>query len=75
LTLRRHANEILAQKCVGAPSLRVKARIVGTDAQGVAFDSDSIPRLSTKGNAVNSIVYIVGAIVIIVAILSFVGLR
>jgi hypothetical protein len=30
---------------------------------------------STKGNAVNSIVYIVGAIVIIAAILSFVGLR
>jgi hypothetical protein len=33
------------------------------------------PSPSTKGNAVNSIVYIVGAIVIIVAILSFVGLR
>jgi hypothetical protein len=33
------------------------------------------PSPSTKGNAVNSIVYIVGAIVIIAAILSFVGLR
>ena len=32
-------------------------------------------RLSTKGDFMNSIVYIVGAVVIIIAILSFFGLR
>lgn len=32
-------------------------------------------RFQPKGNPMNSIVYIVGAVVIIVAILSFFGLR
>jgi hypothetical protein len=35
---------------------------------------DSISR-SREGHAMNSIIYIVGAVVIIVAILSFLGLR
>lgn len=33
------------------------------------------PLTNAKGNSMNSIVYLVGAIVIIVAILSFFGLR
>lgn len=37
-------------------------------------DSACIP-VQSKGNPMNSIVYIVGAVVIIVAILSFFGLR
>jgi hypothetical protein len=38
---------------------------------GTRFD----PLTQAKGNLMNSIVYIVGAIVIIVAVLSFFGLR
>jgi hypothetical protein len=37
-------------------------------------DSNCI-RFQSKGNPMNNIVYIVGAVVIIVAILSFLGLR
>jgi hypothetical protein len=33
------------------------------------------PQQLTKGNLMNNIVYIVGAIVIIIAVLSFFGLR
>jgi hypothetical protein len=33
------------------------------------------PSIHAKGNPMNSIVYIVGAVVIIVALLSFLGLR
>ena len=39
------------------------------------YARDSILITHAKGNLMNNIVYIVGAIVIIVAILSFFGLR
>ncbi|MCW8086455.1 hypothetical protein OF850_12510 [Roseococcus sp. MDT2-1-1] len=34
-----------------------------------------VPRSSQEGGTMNNIVYIVGAIVIVIAILSFLGLR
>jgi hypothetical protein len=37
--------------------------------------ADDTVRIHTKDSLMNSIVYIVGAIVIIVALLSFLGLR
>lgn len=39
------------------------------------FSARFVVQPTRKGNLMNSIVYIVGAIVIIVAILSFFGLR
>ncbi len=41
----------------------------------IALDMRIDPLIQTKGIVMNSIVYIVGAIVIIVALLSFFGLR
>ena len=55
---------------VWAGKSRVKVNAKGV-AQDVRFDPS--PRL--KGIPMNSIVYIVGAVVIIVALLSFLGLR
>ena len=69
--------ELLELVRAGAPSVLPDKRIVKTDVKGVAFSltRDSIPQCRTKGKFMNSIVYIVGAIVIVVAILSFLGLR
>ncbi|MCE6953229.1 hypothetical protein LAZ29_20075 [Cereibacter sphaeroides] len=39
------------------------------------FPSDSAPQQSNKERPVNSIIYIVGLVVIVIAILSFLGLR
>lgn len=48
---------------------------VNVDAKGVANDLRFDPSPRVKGIHMNSIVYIVGAVVIIVALLSFLGLR
>jgi len=41
----------------------------------IAFSQRVDSSIHAKGNLMNSIVYIVGAVVIIVAILGFLGLR
>jgi hypothetical protein len=41
----------------------------------IALDMRIDPLIQTKGILMNNIIYIVGAIVIIVAVLSFFGLR
>jgi len=48
---------------------------VNVDAKGVANAMRFDPSPRVKGIDMNSIVYIVGAVVIIVALLSFLGLR
>lgn len=65
--------------CADVPSVHVGAgRMQITCGESIEF-SISLARFDSlnprKGNIMNSIVYIVGAVVIIVAILSFFGLR
>jgi hypothetical protein len=43
--------------------------------QWIAFNSRIDPITRTKGNLMNSIVWLVGAIVIVLFVLSFLGLR
>jgi len=60
----------------GAPSYRVFTRAGARKVRAGTGTVESI-RSSThaKGNLMNSIVYIVGAVVIVLAILGFLGLR
>jgi len=48
---------------------------VGTVVEWIAASTRFDCLIPFKGNIMNSIVYLVGAVVIILAILSFVGLR
>lgn len=57
------------------PNVRTAKRTVGAVCEESLQAGDSIPIPYSKGYAMNSIVYIVGAVVIIVAILGFLGLR
>ena len=43
--------------------------------QGVAVATRFVPSILAKGSLMNRIVYIVGAVVIVLAVLSFFGLR
>jgi hypothetical protein len=49
--------------------------MVNLGVQGVVLNARPHPSIGAKGNGMNKIVYIVGAVVIIVALLSFFGLR
>jgi hypothetical protein len=58
-----------------APSKRAAKGTVGFSLQRIAAGTRFDFSTTRKGNLMNSIVYIVGAIVIIGAVLSFLGLR
>jgi hypothetical protein len=45
-----------------------------SDVPNLRAEGGTIPQIHAKGNPMNSIVYLVGAVVIIVAILAFFGL-
>lgn len=61
--------------CDDARNIGTGKSKVNVDAKGVANAMRFDPSRRVKGIHMNSIVYIVGAVVIIVALLSFLGLR
>ena len=56
----------------GVPSVRTEK---GTVEIGIALRTQFDPLNPPKGNHMNSIIYIVGLVVIVLAILGFLGLR
>jgi hypothetical protein len=58
-----------------APSVPAGAGMVQTVVQRIAPSSRFDPSTFLKGNSMKSIIYIVGLIVVVVALLSFFGLR
>jgi hypothetical protein len=59
----------------GAQSCQAATSRVEIGVQWIAFNSRIDPVTRTKGNLMNSIVWLVGAIVIVLFVLSFLGLR
>jgi len=59
----------------GVRNIRAEKDTVGTGVQRIAVGTRFDPLTHAKGKIMNSIVYLVGAVVIILAILSFIGLR
>jgi predicted membrane channel-forming protein YqfA (hemolysin III family) len=57
-----------------AAGAQKKAATVRADARNAGAGNEKL-RVHTKDPVMNSIVYLVGAVVIIVALLSFLGLR
>lgn len=55
--------------CATVPSAPAGASRVGTGDEHIAH------HITTEGKLMNNIIYIVGLVVIVVAILSFIGLR
>jgi hypothetical protein len=55
--------------------MQFEAGIVVLDVQGIAFNTRCDPSTHTKGNPMNSIIWLVGAVVIVLFILSYFGLR
>ena len=59
----------------GGQRARAERSTVKIGVRRIAFSQRVDSSIHAKGNLMNSIVYIVGAVVIIVAILGFLGLR
>jgi len=59
----------------GVPTLQPEERKVDCFVYCIALNARFDPPIHGKGHLMNSIVYLVGAIVIILAVLSFFGLR
>ena len=61
--------------CAVARSIRAEMRYLDTVGVRVDRSTRSTPAVVTKGTLMNRIIYIIGAVVVIIAILSFFGLR
>jgi hypothetical protein len=59
----------------GERSIQIEAGIVEIDVRGIAPNTRCDPPTHTKGNSMNSIIWLVGAVVIVLFILSYFGLN
>jgi hypothetical protein len=59
----------------GARSVQFTAGIVAINVEGIAPNTRCAPSTHTKGNPMNGIIWLVGAVVIVLFIFSYFGLR
>ena len=66
---------LLVLVCANVQSIGPETSRVGTGDSESPYSCDTVTQLIPEGNHMNSIIYLVGLVVIVLFVLSFLGLR